>query len=76
MTKRIRKLIEVYQERGLTVNINKTKYLCVCTPSGNFKVKIGQEILQWEKYKYLEIAFDSTGIDVKEIVKQIVKDKK
>lgn len=72
----MRKLIEEYREWGLTVNIAKTKYLCVGTQDGNLELDNGQEILQCQEYEYLGITFDNTGTDVKEIGKRIVKAKK
>ncbi|KAH1014403.1 hypothetical protein HUJ04_003244 [Dendroctonus ponderosae] len=49
----IRKRMEEYREWGRTVNINKTKDLCIGTQDGHLEVDNGQEILQCQQYEHL-----------------------
>ncbi|XP_030767351.1 uncharacterized protein LOC115891091 [Sitophilus oryzae] len=72
----LRKLIEEYGEWGLTVNIAKTKYLCIGAQEGNLNLDNGQEIKQCQEYEYLGITFDNTGTDGREIEKRIINAKK
>lgn len=72
----LRKLIEEYGEWGLTVNIAKTKYLCVGAQEGNLNLDNGHEIIQCQEYEYLGITFDNTGTDGREIEKRIINAKK
>ncbi|XP_030761326.1 uncharacterized protein LOC115886365 [Sitophilus oryzae] len=72
----LRKLIEEYGEWGLTVNIAKTKYLCIGAQEGNLNLDNGHEIKQCQEYEYLGITFDNTGTDGREIEKRIINAKK
>lgn len=72
----MRKLTEEYSQWGLTVNLTKTRYLCVGEEPNNLVLDNGQQIPSCQEYVYLGVTFDSTGTDVKEIEKRIVQAKK
>ncbi|XP_030746812.1 uncharacterized protein LOC115875485 [Sitophilus oryzae] len=72
----LRKLIEEYGEWGLTVNIAKTKYLCIGAQEGNLNLDNGHEINQCQEYEYPGITFDNVGTDGREIEKRIINAKK
>lgn len=55
-------LVEEYNIWGLTVNLDKTKYLCVDAQPNSLNLKGGKKILHGV---YLGLTFDYTGTDTK-----------
>lgn len=76
LTYMTRKLKETYDEWGLTMNIQKTRYLSIGTESQNLQLNDSDIIKACEEYKYLGITFDKTGTDDKEIRSRIIQAKK
>lgn len=72
----MRKLIAEYAEWGLSVNIEKTQYLCIGTEPSTLDLENGQEISNCQNYVYLGVTFDDTGTDTKEIEKRIIQARK
>jgi flagellar basal body L-ring protein FlgH len=47
--------MEEYEKWELTVNTQKTKYLCIGAEVGNLVIEGNKEIITCKEYKYLEI---------------------
>lgn len=71
-----RKLKETYEEWGLSMNIQKTKYLCIGNEKSNLQINETEIIEGCDEYKYLGVVFDRTGTDDKEIRARISQAKK
>lgn len=71
-----RKLIEMYDQWGLQVNFEKTKYMCVGGPTKDLILDNNQKIVGCEEYTYLGVKIDSHGRCEKEIQSRITKGKK
>jgi hypothetical protein len=72
----IRKLIEEYKKWGLTVNTQKTKYLCIGAKAENLVMDGNKEIKTYKKYKYLGMTLNREGTDDQEIRNKIITAKK
>ncbi|XP_044755102.1 uncharacterized protein LOC123314054 [Coccinella septempunctata] len=72
----VRKLVEEYNEWGLTVNLEKTKYLRIGGPPGFLDLENGHRISCCRDYVYLGVRFDESGTDIGEIEKRITSAKK
>lgn len=72
----MRKLIEEYNHWGLSVNIDKTKYLCIGNEASNLDLENGQNISHCQSYVYLGVTFNEAGTDSQDIDKRIVQAKK
>jgi len=57
-----KKLIEEYERWGLTVKIQKKKYLCIESEAENFVIK-DKEVRTCKKYKYLGTILNQEGTD-------------
>ena len=68
------KIIEEHSKWGLTVNIDKIKYICIESQNENLELENNQEISECRKYVYLDFTFDTT--DAKKIKKHVIKAKK
>lgn len=53
-----RKLIEEYEQWGLNINIEKTKYLCVSEEATDIELDNQQKIETRNQYIYLGIEFN------------------
>jgi len=51
----------------IDMNLNKTKYLCIGETHSNLKLDKDSGIESCQEYKYLEVIFDTSGTDDKEI---------
>lgn len=72
-----RKLKEEYEKWGLTMNLQKTQYLCVgADQQENLMLEHGDEITVCNDYKYLGVIFDKSGTDDKEIRSRIIQARK
>ena len=70
------KLKETYEKWGLDMNFNKTKYLCTGGTHNNLKLDKDNEIEFCQEYKYLEVIFDTSGTDDKEIRSRVIQARK
>lgn len=73
-----RKLIEEYSKWGLSMNIDKTEYLCIGTDLNDTDLNLNDNktIRTSSKYKYLGVLFDKSGKDDLEIKERIMKGRK
>jgi hypothetical protein len=71
-----RKLKETYEKWGLDMNLNKTKYLYTGKTNSNLKLFKDSEIEFCQEYKYLEIIFNTSGTDDKEIRSRVIQARK
>lgn len=62
-----RKLIEEYEHWGLSMNLDKTKYLCVGEVATDIVLENQEKISSCNQYKYLGVLFDEQGTDEIEI---------
>lgn len=77
MQYKVKKLIEVYTHKwGLTVNLYKTKYLCITCEPNNLILADDQKICHCQDFFYLGVTFGNPGTDTKEVWKRIVQAKK
>ena len=60
-----RKLKETYENWGLDMSLNKTKYLCIGRTENSLKLDEDNEIEFCQEYKYLGVIFDTSGTDDK-----------
>jgi len=58
------------------MNLNKTKYLCTGETHSNLKLDKDSEIEFCQEYKYLEVIFDTSGTDDKEIRSRVIQARK
>ncbi|XP_072384334.1 uncharacterized protein [Diabrotica undecimpunctata] len=58
-----RKLKEEYEQWGLEINVEKTKYLLIGGELSNIELENNEEITSCSKYTYLGVIFDRTGKD-------------
>jgi len=70
---RTRKLKENYQNWGLDMNLNRTKYLCIGETNSNLKLDKDSEIEFCQEYKYLGVIFYTSGTDDKEIRSRVIQ---
>jgi histidinol phosphatase-like enzyme len=56
-----RKLKEEYQNCGLTLNMDKTKQLCVGDPTEDLQLDEGIKVQACEEYVYLGMKWDKSG---------------
>lgn len=56
-----RKLIEQYNKWGLTVNLEKTEYMCIGGEQRDLVLNNGQKIKQCSEYKYLGMTLSQDG---------------
>jgi hypothetical protein len=68
-----RKLKEEYQNWGLTLNMDKTKYLCVGDPTEDLQLDEGIKVQACEQYVYLGVKIDKSGRCKREISSRIAK---
>lgn len=59
------KLTEEYTTWNQTVNVDKTKHLCISGEPNNLNLENEQKNCHCHDYVYLGVKFDSTGIDSK-----------
>jgi hypothetical protein len=58
------------------MNLNKRKYLCTGETHSNLKLDKDSEIETCQKYKYLEVIFDTSGTDEKKIRSRVIQARK
>jgi S-adenosylmethionine/arginine decarboxylase-like enzyme len=51
----------------LTVNIQKTKYLCIGAEAENLVMESNKEVRTYREYKYLDITLNREGTDDQKI---------
>jgi hypothetical protein len=71
-----RKLKEEYEKWGLTMNLGKTKYICIGEEKESLKFDSGEEIKLSTECTYLGTKIDQTGDDTTEIKHRIIKIRK
>lgn len=73
-----RKLLKEYQQWGLTVNVNKTEYMCseMDVFGVNLVLENGTTIEICDNFKYLGFTFSFDGKDTTEIQNRIPQSKK
>ncbi|KAL3275043.1 hypothetical protein HHI36_019815 [Cryptolaemus montrouzieri] len=71
----MRKLVGEYNNWGLMINFERTKYLCVGNYFNSLELDEGKDISGSREYTYLGVTFDDTGTDGKEIEKRITQAK-
>jgi hypothetical protein len=67
------KLIREYEEWGLVVNRENTKYLCVGQGTGNLDLSDGETIGTCNKYTYLRMQVDNIRQTENEVEQRILK---
>lgn len=65
-----------YNKWGLTMNMNKTKYLCIGEDSSNLKMTNNERVENCNQYKYLGIVIENNGRDDTEIKNRIAQGRK
>lgn len=63
----VKKLVEEYDKWGLTVNVEKTKYMCIGADAENLTLDDGRQISTCKEYKYLGVMYNTEGTDEQEI---------
>ena len=66
-----RKLKEQYEEWGLTINLEKTKYICIGERKESLKLEGGEEIKPCTECTYLGTIIDQLGENTTEIKHRI-----
>jgi hypothetical protein len=66
-----RKLKEEYEKWRLTINLEKTKYICIGEEKESLKFDSGEEIKSSTKCTYLGTKIDQTGDKTTEIKHRI-----
>lgn len=72
----VRKLIEEYGKWRLTVNTEKTKYLCIGAEYKNLNLEDNTTITACSSYKYLGSTFNREGTDDEDIQNRIISARK
>ncbi|XP_072392123.1 uncharacterized protein [Diabrotica undecimpunctata] len=65
-----RKLKEEYDQWGLEINVEKTKYLPIGGELSNIELENNEQITSCSEYTYLGVILDRTGKDDEEIKKR------
>ena len=68
-----RKLKEEYEKWGLTMHLEKTKYICIGEEKESLKFDSGEEIKPSRECTYLGTKIDQTGDNTTEIKDRIIK---
>lgn len=66
-----RKIKEEYEKAGLSMNMEKTKYLCIGGESDDLELERGEKISKCNGYQYLGVKIQDDGKDEKEIRQRI-----
>lgn len=66
-----RKIKEEYEKAGLSMNVKKTRYLCVGEEAVDLDLENGEKIAVCDHYKYLGVRIEKDGRDEKEIRERI-----
>ena len=66
-----RKIKNEYESWGLSINLEKTKYLCVGGTETNFQLENNEEIENCQAYKYLGVQIKQDGRDTDEIKERV-----
>jgi hypothetical protein len=69
-------LKEAYESWGLTMNTQKTKYLCVGAETSDTELDNGDKITACKEYKYLGTVFNQQGTDDADIKLTIIQAKR
>ena len=62
-----RKIKDEYESWGLSINLEKTKYLCVGGTETNLQLENNEKIENFQAYKYLGVQIKWDGRDTDEI---------
>jgi hypothetical protein len=71
-----RKLKEEYEKWGLTINLEKTKYICIGEEKESLKFDSGEEIKPSTECTYLGTKVDQMGNNTTEIKRRINQTRK
>ena len=72
----VRKLREEYEKWGLTINVHKTKYICIGENEESLKFDNGEEITPCTEHIYLGVKIDKFGNNTTEIRNRITQTRK